>query len=237
MAQIEWNIAMNGLRGKAGHAVFAKGPTGAYVRSFSAPEDPRTPAQAAVRDRFSRAAKTFKSLSAEQYEEWAEYAQTVRRYNKRTDVAYTPSAIAEFIALATKYLQVNPLSAIPLAPPSGEFLGDTIGVAFVAGPASGEVTVTASGANAAGVVTELLLQRITGPGRKPRQDGYRPQAFNQFLAGSGLTVNLVDLKPGYYTAAYRFVQTATGRESPLQTLEVAGAVGAAVAAAPLRKAA
>ena len=225
------------MSGRADNAVFVQRADGSFGgRVYVTPTDPRTPAQVAVRDRFTRATRAFHSLTGAQYAAWEAYAESLTYHDATTNHEETPSPIGLFVGMATKFLQVNPLSPIPLLPPSADFAGDTISVTFAAGSASGEVTVTASGPNASGVVTELQLQRLTGPGRRPRKNGYRTQAFNEFTAGPGLTVDLADLTPGYYAAAYRFVEKATGRDTLLYRADVFGAV-TEEAAMPLRKAA
>ena len=77
---------------------------------------------------------------------------------------------------------------------------------------------TASGANAANVRTELLLQALSSRKRTPYPRGYRSKGCVAFAAGA-LTSN-VATAAGFYAPAYRFVHAQTGQEMPLVTLPV-----------------
>jgi hypothetical protein len=118
--------------------------------------------------------------------------------------------------LAVKFLQINPSGTVPVTPPAGPFLGDTITVTAVAD--TGKVTFTASGPNALGVRTELLLQRLPGRNWNPQPGGYRSRGFVNFTGGS--LSSDVPASPGWYAAAYRFVSVATGQATRLAPIGV-----------------
>lgn len=68
------------------------------------------------------------------------------------------------------------------------------------------------------MVTEFLLQPLAGPNRTPQAGAYRSHGFFAFVAGT--LSHDVDVPPGTYAAAYRFVNSATGQESGLVSLDV-----------------
>ena len=108
---------------------------------------------------------------------------------------------------------------------------------------TGQVTFTASGANYTGVTTELLLQPLKGKNRVPTAKAYRTKMFKAFATGS--LTQAVTVPAGYYAAAYRFVNSATGQMSalvPISVLTIAlsvedGGADEAPAAAKAKKAA
>jgi hypothetical protein len=202
------------LHGKAGNVVFAQTRFGLVVRPRTIPRNPRTPAQMASRDRLTRASAAYRALSPAQLAAWAAYARTLTRTSPVGGPPYVPAAQNVFVGLAAKFLQVNPGESIPLDPPAAPFFGD--GITVTASAVSGGVEFAASGPNAAGLVTELLLQPLTRAARAPKERGYRPQAFVAFAPGS-LTYT-VPAAPGAYAPAIRFVRAATGQDGALVPL-------------------
>lgn len=69
------------------------------------------------------------------------------------------------------------------------------------------VQFLASGPNSADVVTEILVQKLPNIRRSPTKF-YKSTAIHQFLPGA-LTFDL-ELEPGVYVFAYRFIQATTG---------------------------
>ena len=90
---------------------------------------------------------------------------------------------------------------------------------------------TASAANEPDTVTELMVQKLPNPRRKPTKQ-YTAAAFVQFTAGA-LTYDL-PLDPGTYSLAYRFIRLSTG-QSTLRLL--AGLITVDDATAPLMQSA
>lgn len=142
---------------------------------------------------------------------WTNYANSITKKNPISGHSYHPTAINEFVALAAKFLQVNPTGTIPLAPPTAAFAGDNILV--TATPVANAIKFTASAANAKDVTTELLVQPLASKNRVPGKDAYRSKGFFAFAAGS-LTTN-VSLPPGNYAVAIRFVDSVTGQEEEI----------------------
>ena len=103
-----------------------------------------------------------------------------------------------------------------MTPPSAAYSGDILSIAVTT--TTGSVTWTANAANAAGTKTELLLQPLKGKNRTPTAKGYRTKAFAAFAVG-GLTYS-VSVPTGYYAAAYRYVNLATGQATALVPLSV-----------------
>jgi hypothetical protein len=129
-----------------------------------------------------------------------------------------PNAMNAFVELATKFLQVDPTGTIPTTPPTSSFVGDNIGITATAG--TGKITFEASAPNSADTTTELLLQPLAGPNRTPQKNAYRSKGFFQFVGGT--LEHDVDAAPGYYAAAYRFVNKLTGQATKLEYLPVQG---------------
>ncbi|MEQ1821691.1 MAG: hypothetical protein ABL949_04210 [Fimbriimonadaceae bacterium] len=207
MAKAELSVLLDDLRGKAGNVVFCGSRDGVVVKKRSIPKNPRTPAQMAARENLRKATQIFRSYTPTQVQGWKNYAGGINHHNPVNGVAYTPTAINAFVTLATKLLQVNPTGTIPSMPPTTAFAGDTVTISVVA--SAGTLTFSASKANAANVTTEILLQPLPSANRKPSLQGMRHKAFQAFASGS-LSLPIT-VPPGYYAAAYRFVNTLTGQ--------------------------
>jgi len=216
MAKVQLSVLMNDIRGKAGTVVFTESREGLVMKPRVTPENPRTPKQVAVRQAFGRAAATFRNLTNMQAQLWQRYADTRNERQPITGRSFTLTAMNAFMRLAIRFQLVNPTGTIPLTPPATEFTGDTITVA--ATPKTGAVSFTASGANGTNIKTELLLQPLASPHRKPSKNGYRSQGFVQFTSGS-LSAD-VNVTPGWYAPAYTFVNTQTGQEVGVITLPI-----------------
>jgi hypothetical protein len=216
MAKVTTNGLGIELRGRAGSAVFSMTANGLSMRPYTIPADPRTPAQMASRARLSRVSQRWKTLTPAQHRAWRDYAATVTRFHSYGGPPYSPPPHTLFIALGSKFLQVNPDGDIPLLPPAYPFFGDTVRVSAAGEP--GAVVFTATGPNADGILTELLLQPLLHAGRKPKATLYRAESFVAFAPGS-LTA-AIPVAPGAYAPAYRFVNSLTGQEANRVDLEV-----------------
>jgi hypothetical protein len=217
MAQGNIGVLFNTLRGKAGSVVFARSKDGTVIRPRISGENPRTPAQLAVRDALSKAAKQYAVLTTVQVKQWFKYAQSITKHDPRTGKTYRPEAITAFTALASKFYQVTPAGTAPATPPATPFSGDTKTVTASAGT-PGQIDFVASGANGTNISTELLLQPLVSQNRKPQQNGYRSKEYFHFAPG-GLTESIA-VEPGWYAPAYRFVKTTTGQEAGFTALPV-----------------
>ena len=196
------------LRGKAGSVVFAQTRYGLELRPHTHPRNPQTPAQMAARARLGQVSAAFKTLTPTQRDQWATYAAGVSG-TRRTDKApVSVTAQTAFIALGSKFLQVHPAGIVPLVPPTAPFFGDNITVS--AAGSAGQIVFTATGANFANVVTELLLQPLAHGARSPKANLYRPCAFVPFASTS--LSHAVTVPAGWVAPAYRFVNAQTGQE-------------------------
>ena len=214
------SMAFSDLRGKDGSVVIQKGKSGLKLTPRNKARNPKSTAQTGVRSALSKSSKLFAAMTPAQAAAWNAYGATQTKKNAISGTSYTSSGINAFNALASKFLQASPTSVVPMTPPTTAFAGDGLSIAVTT--TTGSVTWTASAANSVGVKTELLLQPLKGKNRQPSAKGYRTKAFATFATGA-LTYS-VSVPAGYYAAAYRYVNVATGQETalvPLSTLTVA----------------
>ncbi len=209
-------MAFERIVGRMGDLVVVQLKSGQALRGRPTYRRQTSPAQRDVIDRLRQAREVWNALSAAQAQAWDRYAQTVERHSAVSGQAYSPAAYNAFIGLATKVLQANPEATIPVDPPTSAFEGDSVLVAVEA--AEGAVRFTASGANAAGVVTELMLQKLANVRRKPTTR-YGSAAFVAYAQGA--LAHDVPVDPGVYACAYRFVRAATGQATLPQPVGVA----------------
>lgn len=166
-----------------------------------------------------QASETWNTLSCAQAAAWNQYGESLIRHSAFDGQAYRSTGFNAFVALSVKILQMDPEATLPMSPPQGEFLGDSILLSM--GTTSGAIVFTATGANSPGVVTELMLQRMPNIRRKVGKQ-YKAEAFVAFTAGS--LSHILPAEPGAYAGAYQFVEASTGRVTgilPLPPLEVA----------------
>lgn len=218
MAKAELSVLLQALSGKAGNVVFTKSKDGTHVRPHTKGTNPNTPAQQLIRENFTKASGIYRTFNATQLQAWKNYASYLTVTDKLDGSKSKPTAFNAFMKLACKFLQVDPEGAVPTTPPSTGFNGDNVELTVTGG--TGKLTFTASGANAAGVTTEILLQPLANANRKPQAGAYRHNQFHAFTSGN-LTLD-VSVPVGYYAAGYRFVKVASGQASTLQTLAVQG---------------
>ena len=201
-----------GLTGKAGNTVFVHQRDGTVtVRSYTPPRNPKTAAQEAVRANTRKASAAFNALTPAQYAQWQVYAKSLTTTNSQTGLAQTPRAHLLYIHLAAKLLQAVPNATLPTVPPTQDFVGDGIKVTVTAGIQA--VNFTASQANSANVVTELLLQPLRSVHRTPVLRSYRPAVFFGFTTGQ--LSKTVTAKGDWFACAVRFVHKGTGQASAI----------------------
>lgn len=215
MAKAELGILLTDLRGKAGNAVFQGSRDGLVVRPWVHGSNPNTPAQQAVRAHFSQAGAAWRSYSSAQVLAWKNYAQTITKTNRVNGKTYHPNAFNAFLALAAKFLQVNPGGTIPSTPPTTSYAGDSI--TFTVASSTGTLSFTPSAANGTNSTTEFLVQPLANANRKPQKNGYRSKGFHKFTTTAPFDL---DLGAGYYAVAVRFVNTQTGQETALYPLSI-----------------
>ena len=216
MAKAAYSPAIQGLSGKAGGTVYTEGHSGPIAKAYVVGHDPHSAAQRTMRHWMAVSAGAYRNLTAGQAAAWEVYAASVTRHNSATGRGYHSTAYNAFNGLTVKFLQANGGGAIPVLPPGSSFNGDTIMVTALG--QSGQVLFRASGGNGAGIVTELLLQGLPSPRRKPNVDKYRTQGFIHF--GLGILDFGLTAAPGYYAPAVRFVNAATGQMVGLVTLPI-----------------
>jgi hypothetical protein len=216
MAKIALSSTISAIRGKVGTNVYTRGRSGPTLRIKVPVANPKTQPQRFVRGNLGRAARAYKSLTKSQRVQWQDYAAGLQVSNKVTGNSYSPAAIDVFVGLAAKFLQVSPTGTIPLTPPSTPFSGDNV-VLTATTPSAGIVRLTASGPNTAGVTTEILIQRLPSINRMPPDNGYRHKQFHVF---AGATPLELELGPGVWAVAYRFVKTSTGQATDPLALPV-----------------
>ena len=223
MATINLGAFVRSIRGKAGNTVFSQTKRGTVARDRVLPTAPASAAQIAIRNNMRKDGAAWKLLTPAQVAAWNAYAATTTKKGRKSGKSYVPSGYNVYTGLTTKFYQINPAGTAPVAPPTAAFAGDVITVTATAG--TGQVTFTASAANATNVKTELLVQTLKGKNRKAGAKGYASKAFVAFAAGSLSSV--VSIPTGYYAVGYRFVNTLTGQETaitPIATVTVALAV-------------
>lgn len=214
MAKAELGILLQDLRGKAGNAVFQGSRDGLVVRPWVAGSNPNTPAQQAVRANLAAAGAAWRSFSASQVQAWLNYSKTITKHNRVNGKTYHPTPFAAFVALATKFLQVNPGGTIPTTPPTSAFTPD--GINWTVTPDTGKITFTPSAANSTNTTTEFLLQPLANANRKPQKKSYKSYGFHHF---SNTTPFDVNVGAGTYAVAIRYVNSQTGQESAIYPLE------------------
>ena len=194
------------VRGRVGDLVFVPTSDGRLIvrRAPTYRPDP-TPAQREGERRMKLAAAAWQRLTLEEGEAWGRFAAAEGR-----------RAYSVFFGLSAKRLQMRPDEPLPRLPPTGGFLGDGIVVDCRFSIDDSRLIFQASGPNAAGVVTELLVQRLAGLHRKPLVKAYTSRGFVHF-AGGALAVPL-EAPPGAYACAIRFVREATGQETAIVPL-------------------
>ena len=209
MATVKSPGVFEGYAGKLGSLVFRNTPYGTQMLERQRPKQPNTPAQVAARDRLKKAGQAWRGMSVEQAALWRAYADSMGRDARgfRLD----PNNV--FSRLALRVLQVNPSAAIPLEPPTTPFSGDAIAASVEAG--SGAVVLQVTAGNAAGVVTEVLLQRVASVHCAAYLEKYRSQGFSSWVAGSSVSC---PVPKGVYVVAIRAVRAATGQSGELMEI-------------------
>ncbi|MBX3112540.1 MAG: hypothetical protein KF857_11065 [Fimbriimonadaceae bacterium] len=212
MAKVQASVAAGGLSGSSGPCVFVRRRDGSVVlRERVDPRDPRTAAQLAAREAMRRASAAFAALDPAQMQAWLDYARLQAEADWAQGGRAQPNALNAYRRLALKALQVDPLAALPTLPPSAPFGGDA--VTFAVGATGVGVVFTASGPDAPGVVTELLVQPLRLAVSPVDPAKYRSRGFVAF-ASAGEEA-LAPVRAGWVAPAVRFVRAATGQVSPL----------------------
>lgn len=211
MAKLRTGGLIGGVSGRVGNVLFVRMPDGREIlRELPIGRDPRTPSQCAWRDLVRRAGALWRSLSYEQAEAWNAYAADQATDARLAGGGSAPNGAGAFIGLTARFWRYHGLIDPPLSPPERAFLGDAVAVTATGGAG---VTFAADRPNAAGVATELLLQRLDGPNSRPQNGRDRHMAYFEFAGGALSTT--VPCTPGAYVASVRYLLEATGQTSAL----------------------
>lgn len=215
MARAATGMAFERVVGRVGDLVVVQLKSGPAVRRRPSYRRSSSPAQKAVAERMRQVSAAWNSMTPEQAGEWHRYARTIELHDRITGNTYSPAGYNAFTGLSTRFLQANPSGEVPLVPPSASFVGDLPAVTVAA--EAGQITFTAARANAPGVVTELMLQRLASPRRQP-STRYTSAAFAAYTP-EHLT-ETVTVEPSAYACAVRFVLAATGQAGAVFPLGV-----------------
>lgn len=211
MAKLRLNMGIAGISGRAGTAVFAQTQYGTVLRSRPTYSKPRTAAQQQIARNLSRANAAWRELTPAQAQAWQLYCLTLTADNAATGLPVTPHAPQVFLGYASKILQMNPQASVPSNPPTTPFYGDNLHCTLTG--ISGKIRITASAANAPGVTTEILVQRLRAINNAPQPKSYKTATFRAFAVG-GLTLE-IDQFAAAFAVAIRFVDVASGRKTAL----------------------
>lgn len=223
---------LKGVSGKTGNAVYRYTRNGTALSDRPFVNNPSTAAQQLVRAAFTKATKAWKNLTPAQAAAWNAYALNFSETNDVSGVASKRSGFNWYVALSSRFYQVNGLSATaPATPPTAAFTGDSL--SFTATAQAGGIKITASAANSAGTTTALLVQKLSSANGKPQKNGYRTKAHFTFTGGSLQTT--VNVTPGTYVVGIQYVSTGTGQETGFVNVGTVGPVTFAVANTDTKK--
>ncbi len=217
---------LTSLSGSLGEVVVTTGKRGTVLRKKPTYARPTTPLQKDNEARMKTANLVWSTFTAGEADAWNDYALTITLRSPHNDTRYHPTGYNAFLALALKFLQVNPSAAVPRTPPARKFAPAPLLLTVT--PERGALLFTANAPNPPGTVTELLLQTLPNPRRKPTPK-YLSKGFVVFT--SPVPTAVLDVLPGAYAAAYRLVCPQTGERTEPVTLgktEVTAAAAARV---------
>jgi hypothetical protein len=207
MAIVIWDGTGGAAHGKAGNSVYVRTKYGTVLRSAPLPSEKTSPAKAAQQKRFGQAVEVYRSLDAAENAAWAEFAVSPLNHNPDTNKQSGITAYNAFMGLATRFLMVSPDAAIPRTPPAFPFAGDPLTFSLATQPE--QIVITASSANSAHVVTELLLHPVKFPTRSVRVQDFVSAALVRFTPND--LIATLDLPAGWYRVATRFLDATTGQ--------------------------
>lgn len=207
------NPNLQNLRGDIDGVVFRKDGT---AFRYDKPHDPKTPLQMSSRERMRIVNDAWDLVSPQEAEGWRAYATLLTAGGMRSDSGRPWRGYDLFCGLGCKYLQIHGGTTVPTAAPERLFLGDAVIV--VAESAPGAVRFRVNGPNGPDALTELLLQPLKRASNRPQADRYRTQSFVAFE--SNALPYAIEVKPGAYAAAVRYVLAPTGQATAILRLGV-----------------
>jgi hypothetical protein len=98
--KVKLNSLLDDASGKFGDNVFARNPSGLYLRKNTLADQPNSERQISIRDRFSIFAARWATLTEEQRVGWNSLARQITKAGKYGDL-YNPSGHQLYIALNT----------------------------------------------------------------------------------------------------------------------------------------
>ena len=126
------NSLLDDVSGKFGDNVFARNPSGLYLRKHVEPDQPNSDRQMTIRDRFTQFASQWATLTEEQRAGWNGLAGQITKTGKYGDL-YNPTGHRVYIALNATRSEFNlpdlndaPLAIEPTVPLAG--FGPTVHV-------------------------------------------------------------------------------------------------------------
>lgn len=226
-------MAFQEVRGRMNDQVVTRTRQGLVTKHRPKYKYPKVAAVQAGNERLKQAASVWVDLTYEEVLAWRAYAATVFRVEPVTLERYAQGTHTTFLGLAVKVLQVGEgpiygdagapasrptgVESIPRMPPTSDFLGDNLSVSVEAIATGLRFTSTAP--NSAGVVTELMIQKLPNHRRQPTKF-YKSAGFAVF--GGPIDV---PLEPGFYACGYRFVRSATGQMTEMRSLGMVEVTG------------
>ena len=207
------NVNLSTLRGDLGGVVFRRD---GVALTYTKPYDPKTPLQMSSRERMRIVADAWDLVTPLQAEGWRTYAKAIEASGMRSESGRPLRGYDLFCGLGCKYLQVHGGTSFPTTAPERPFFGDAVVVSVETVP--GAVRFEANGPNGPFALTELLLQPLRRAANLPQVERYRTEAFVTFEADA-LSFE-IDVKPGAYAAAIRYVLGSTGQATALIPLGV-----------------
>lgn len=193
--------------GRLGDRVYLKGKGRVRSRRYVPPRDPRTTKQQTKRSCFAQTVQAWAALTDTQRLAWNDYGATRARTAPAWAEPNTQTGRGAFMTLSLKRLHAQPDADLLTGPPAGPFAGDTITVTAHAG--AGEIEWRASGPNAPGVATELLVQKMRRIGGQPCLEKYHAPAVIPFT--EECLAATTPLLPGLWACAVRFICMDTGQ--------------------------
>ena len=203
MAKVQLNGLIEQMEGRLGDLRIRKTKHGTVVREKPRYKRFSSDRQQEAQLRFTLVTEAWAALTRSEYSAWVAYAE-----------GKPQSGYNLFLTLGLKIVQISALAPIPTLPPTETFTSDSVQMTLSVSP--GELTLHASHANAPGVVTELLLQRLPNP-RRAVTGNYVSMAFVAFAPGA--LAHSLPVEPGWWVVAYRFVDAATGQMGQLTRFE------------------
>ena len=237
MAKAALALPFSGIHGALGNTVIVQLPDGPVVRARTYKPRKSSPAQREAEGRMRDIAPAWKALEHETFLRWGRYARSRAWRNPATGALVTPRAYGLFLGLASRVRQIDPhFDLADFGPPAGPFAGDSVRVGLLLAPEGptdpdaapvripgGVVRLAASGANAPGIVTEILAQPMPNARCRTYEKKYAAKAF---VAFAGAETFSFTLPVGAWALAVRFVDARTGLDGPLVPLGIVEVTGA-----------